>query len=343
VVVAARSAVKWLVAGVLCLLVGFGLLLGVAFPWLIGEEAFRDSVAAALGRELRYASFDLEYFPPRIILEAPTLGGVDVTARSDRAVLNVSLIPMLARIVLVDSAEIEGAVVHVLRSGDGVRLTSELADAGTGAASRNRASMRFAVRALTIPSARLVFEDRTVSPPLRWELRDATLELQMDAFELRPRFAIAGEIATGGRVAAEGEVKESGAVDAEVRLDAVLIAPGRAYFASEVEFDGALTGRITASGPHVEFDLDLSDGRLTLGQIDLRGRLKITGKIDRETRPSQGLVEVDATAAELQFGDVFTKPPGTRGLVRGQVKSDLKGALTIDAWKFEMDEFEGRV
>lgn len=340
---AARSVAKWTLAAIFCAAVGFALLLGVAFPWLIGEEAFRDSVSAALGRELHYSNFDLEYFPPRIILDSPTLGGVDAFVRADRAVLRVSLVPMLARIVLVDSAAIEGARLQVVRSAEGVRWVSEKENTESSVALRNRAVMRFAIRSLTIPGALLAFEDRTVSPPIRWELRNSELQLHMDAFELRPRFTISGEIATGGHVVAEGEVTATGEVDASIRLDAVLIAAGRSYFSSGAEVDGALTGTITALGPHVACDLDLSEGRLTLGQIVLRGPLKITGKIDRETRPPQGQLEVDATAAELQFGDFFTKPPGTRGLVRGRVTSDAEGTLAIDAWTFEMDDFEGRV
>mgnify|MGYP006979360661 CR=1 FL=1 len=58
---------------------------------------------------------------------------------------------------------------------------------------------------------------------------------------------------------------------------------------------------------------------------------------------SQGQVELDATAAELRFGDFFTKPPGTRGLVRGQLTSASDGTLAVDTWKFEVDDFEGRV
>jgi hypothetical protein len=327
----------------LCTVVGFALLLGVGFPWLIGDEAFRESASAALGREFRYSKLELAYFPPAIILDSPTLGGASTFARADRAVLSVSLVPMLARIVLVDSARVEGAVLYLMRSGEGVGLMPEPEITGSSIALREPAALRFAVGSLTIPDAVLVFEDRTVSPTLRWELRDSKLQLQMDALESRLHFMIAGEIATGGRVSAEGDVTSSGEVDATVRLEAVSIVHATAYFASGAKVDGALTGTIGAVGPHVEFDLDLSEGHLTLGEITLRGPLKITGQMDQQKRPPQGQVELDATAAELRFGDFFTKPPGTRGLVRGQVTSDADGALAVDAWKFEMDDFEGRV
>lgn len=338
--IAARSLVKWTFAAALIAAVGFALLLGVGFPRLIGEESFRESVSAALGHELRYSRLDLAFFPPRIILDSPRLGGVDAFARADRAVLSISLLPMLAKIVLVDSAAIEGAVLHLVRSGEGVELMS---GAGSRPVLWERVAMRFAVRSVTIPDALLIFEDRTVSPPLRWRLRNSDLQLHMNALELRPRFTISAEIATGGRLVAEGEMATSGELEAIIRLEAVSIAPGRSYFASGAEVAGSLSGTIDASGSRVEFDLDLRDGRLMLGQIALRGRLKITGKIDRGTHPSHGQVEVDATEAELRFGDFFTKPPGTRGLVRGQVTSDAEGFLAIDAWKFEMNDFEGRV
>jgi len=207
---------------------------------------------------------------------------------------------------------------------------------------REHAAMRFAVRSLFIPDALLVLEDHTVSPTLRWELRNSNLQLQLDALESRHRFAIAGEIATGGRVVAEGSMKLGGELEAVVRLESVSIAPAGSYFASGAKTEGILSGTITATGTHVEFDFDLSGGRLTLGEIALRGPLRISGQIDQHKRP-QGRVELDATAAELRFGDFFTKPPGTRGLVRGQVTTDADGALTIDAWRFEMDDFEGRV
>ena len=94
----------WILGAILCAGIGFALLLGVGFPWLIGDETFRGSVSAALGRELRYANLELAYFPPKIILDSPTLGGVDAFARADRAVLSISLVPILARIVLIDAS-----------------------------------------------------------------------------------------------------------------------------------------------------------------------------------------------------------------------------------------------
>jgi len=348
--IATSSVAKWTVAAALCAAAAFALLLGVGFPRLIREEALRESVGAAVGREFRYASLELAYFPPRIILDSPTLGGVDGFFRADRAVMRISLLPLLARVVLVDSASIEGAVLQIVRSAGGVALmpspdstAASMSVPGSSVAPRERAAMRFAVRSLHIPDALLVLEDRTVSPPIRWELRNSQLQLQMKLLELRPSFTISGEFSTGGHVVAEGEVTASGEVDASVRLEEVSIAPGRSYFASGTEVDGALSGTIDTSGSRVEFELALKEGRLTLGQISLRGLLAITGKIDRQTFPSHGQVEVDATAAELRFGEFFTKPPGTRGLVRGLVTSDAEGALTIDAWKFEMDDFDGRV
>ncbi len=73
--IAASSLAKWAIAATLCAAVAFALLLGVGFPRLIREEVFREAIGAAVGREFRYASIDLAYFPPRIILDSPTLGG----------------------------------------------------------------------------------------------------------------------------------------------------------------------------------------------------------------------------------------------------------------------------
>lgn len=337
-----RVAARWVGVSIGVATLCFALLLGVGFPWLIGDEKFRESLSAALGRELRYANLELAFFPPTIILDAPTLGGVDAFARADRAVLTVSLVPMLARIVLVDSVSVQGVVLNLVRSSEGVGLLSELAVDGSSIALREHAAMSFAVRSLAIAGALLVLEDQTVSPTLRWELRNSNLQFQLDAFESRYRFTIAGEIATGGRVVAEGSVQLGGEIEAVVRLESVSIEPAGSYFVSGAKTEGILSGTITAVGTHVEFDFDLSGSRLTLGEIALRGPLKISGRIDQRKRP-QGQVELDATAAELRFGDFFTKPPGTRGLVRGQVTTDANGALTIDSWKFEMDDFEGRV
>jgi len=318
---------------------GAALLLGLGFSHLVDEQAFRESIGSIFGSELRYASREIAYFPPTIVLNQLTLGSVDTSAHADRVVLRISLLPMLARVLLFDSVAVEGAVVNVVRTPGGVRLPS----APESVDPNPKGSMRLAARTLVMPDAVLFLEDRTVSPAVRWELRNSNMELELAARELTLHFTIDGEVVTGGRVVAEGEMRAGGDLEANFRLVGVSIAPARSYFASQTEVAGALSGTITTAGSHIDCELDLSDGQLMLGEIALRGPLKINGQIDRSKPSHNGVVEVDATAAELRFGDFFTKAAGTRGQVRGEVTSGADGTLTIDAWKFEMDDFQGQV
>ncbi len=133
------------------LLVRGALLLGFVFVALVVGLAIylprfvqRDSVrvelstlaSQAIGTDVGFESLDVSLFPPSLIVLRPLVAG----ARPDlprlfearEVSLRIALLPLLARTVLIDSLVIEGAVVKLRRTEDGVAILPESEEAAAG-------------------------------------------------------------------------------------------------------------------------------------------------------------------------------------------------------------------
>jgi hypothetical protein len=108
-----------------------------------------------------------------------------------------------------------------------------------------------------------------------------------------------------------------------------------------------LTGSLRVDGsiesPAIKLTATLRDADLQLGEIALRGTLEVEASIRDLRVAPRGLVDLDATEAELGYAGFFTKTPGIPARVTGQVTTGAEGLLAIDTWEFVMQGLDGQV
>jgi hypothetical protein len=269
------------------------------------------------------------------------LGGeANPIARAERVELIFALSPLLAGIVLIDSAVVVGAQLRVLRTGDGFHFGE------AGDSRPDSGPVDIVLRDLELRGAALLLEDRTVAPPLRWKVQDLWARVFAEAVDSPIQVELAGELASGGKLTIQGELARAGDLDLELSFDSLAIAAAKPYFESPSEQEGFLTGSIRATGsvakPSLELDAHCLEARLHLGEIALFGLLKITAHIDDAREAPRGRIDFDATQATLSYAEFFTKAPGTAASVTGTIGHNPDGSLSVDAWKFVMKDFEGR-
>jgi hypothetical protein len=203
------------------------------------------------------------------------------------------------------------------------------------------------LRSLLLRNATVTLDDRSVRPPVQWQLRDVEASAVAEILDTAVHLELAGEIATGGLVAASGDFTLGGEIDVELQFESLAIANARPYFASRSKVRGMLTGSVRASGnsadPKFELDATLRDAHLQLGDISLRGVVEVDGTIDDAWSAPHGRIELDATQAELSYAQFFTKPRGTPATVVGIISSNSDGSPAIEAWKFTMEDLDGQV
>jgi hypothetical protein len=324
----------------------------VVLPRLAAEDVVRARLSevarSAIGREIEFTTLEFELFPPSVIAIGAVVGNEAMPlARVERIKLTPALAPLLAGVLLIDSATLEGAEIHLVRT----RSEIAFADAGfvatTRAVDANRTGRSdLAVRGLSLSGARITLEDRSVDPPIFWTLRDVDASAFTKALDSRVRFDLDAEFAAGGRLVGTGEVAADGELQLSFEFEAVTIATARPYFAADSDVGGLLTGSLRVKGsvdnPEFELTATLREANLQLGEIELHGTLGVAASIRDVLDAPSGLVELDATEAELGYAGFFNKAPGTPARVFGQVTTSAEGLLAIDAWNFAMQDLEGR-
>jgi len=319
----------------------------VVVPRITGKQWVRarlsEATQATLGRGIEIASLEFALFPPSVIASGALIGSPSMPlVRAERIRLTPAIAPMLVGAFVIDSATLEGATIHLVRAPE--EITS--ADAEIAAVDR-AARSDLAVRGVSMSGATITLEDRSVAPPAVWTLRDVSARAVAEALGSPIRFDLAGTSSPTGRVVGKGEAAADGALQLEFGFEAVSIRAATPYFAAGSDVDGSLTGSLHVDGsvdrPAIALEATLRESRLRLGEIALRGTLHVDATIRDLRGAPHGVVEIDATEAELGYAGAFTKAPGIPARVVGQVTAGKAGTLAIESWKFEMHDLDGQV
>lgn len=346
-----RIIVRILVGVVVLLVVALGA--GAFFlPRLIDTPAVRERIQEAartsLGREVRYEKLSLGLLPPRLVVNQPSVPATHAEGASLEAedvALQVALLPLLSRAVVIDSLVVEGARVRLVRTKDGLELPITPSEAAAPKGKREPKApaepeepaagpgVAIAVRELALRDATLVLDDRAVSPPVVWELRNVSARARVESLEAPVPFDLSAELASGGKLKAEGTFTLDGKIDATLDLDRVALAPARSYVDAG-RLGGALSGNVKASGAaeaaRVSAQLELRDGDVALQDIVLKGGMALRADLENVPGAPTGSFEIDATAAELVYGEAFHKPPGTKATVSGRLVPQKEGGVGLD-------------
>lgn len=345
----------------------------VALPRLASSDAVRARIAEAAreatGREVTFAALSFGLFPPRLVVTQPSVAGAAPGApaalEAERIDLRLSLLPLLARAVVVDSVVLEGVRLRLVRTRDGIELplarptpapqtgastegSAAGTTTGTGAADAEPAGgsgFGFAVGALELRGSAFVLEDRSVAPPVTWELTDVEGRARGRSLEDPIELELSGWLASGGRLELRGRAKLDGSADLELELAEVALAPAASYAGRQARIGaGAVSGKVQTSGDlsspsAVTADLVVTDADLEVEDVAFQGRFTVEAKLAGSEAGLGGPFEIDATQARLRYGGFFEKPPGTEATATGRLVP-APGGLDVRDWHLKIRNFE---
>lgn len=357
----------YLVIGVEVLALVLVLALLLVVPGVVRSDAVRSRIEAAardaLGREVRYADLGFGLFPPSLLVVRPSIAGAsegDVPfVEAQGIALRIALLPLLSRAVVVDSFVIDGAVVHLRRTARGIELPrpppprgpvperEEAAPTSEPSPESDGPAVDLAVRGFSLRGARVVFEDRTVTPPLELELRDVNVSARVDSLDAPIGFDASARISAGGALSASGTASLDGSLDCTLTLDAVDLSPARSYLGDGLEVAGAVSGKVTARGPvasptSLRVELSLPDASVKLDEIAMQGPLTLVADLEGDLQTPNGRFELDATDAELRYGGAFDKQPGKPATVTGRIVTGSDGQTGLDDVELQIGNARAR-
>jgi hypothetical protein len=288
---------------------------------------------------------------PSLAGEAP---GDPAFAEAREISLRIALLPLLSRTLVLENLVIEEATVRLVRDDGGLRLPEreepepsapreprEPADGGAD----DDSGVSLAVKELALRDARILFEDRTVSPAAKIEVSDldATAALsptEPTEIELDAKLA-------GGSIAIDGSAdllaQQSQWTAKLDGIDLSVVAPwlddGRTVSGG---LSGTLKGKGEPASPDLVADLQVSDGVVQIRDVGLRGPLSIRADLAGGETLS-GEFEVDATAAALDaYEGTFQKPAGKPGSLKGRFLPKPDGSITVDDLELKIHNLEAR-
>ncbi len=322
--------------------------LAIVLPGLVESPAVRERIESAandaLGREFSYSELSFGLLPPRLVVGGPQVAGATQGAPSFVEAENVSLRlkvgPLLARTLVIDSLVVSGAPVRLVRTAAGFDLpTPPASEGGESEPAPDPAAegegLALAVRELSLRNSRVIVEDRTVKPAVTWDLRDIQATGRAESLDDPIAFTVDAELASGGRIRAEGNAAlDASNVDVAVRLDAFVLDPVAPYL-GEGRVKGRLSGKLSARGPasaieQVGADLSLADADVAVAGVELKGALAVTADFRGPLDRLEGPYTVDVTNAALRYGDVFQKPAGEKGEMKGRLIPNEGGGYDSD-------------
>jgi len=323
-------------------------------PRVLESEAVRSRIQTAVddavGSEVRYAELDFGLFPPSLKALDVTVAGAGPEApnlvEAEQVALRVALLPLFARAVVVESFSVKGLRARLVRTESGIELPLARGKPDAGPSTADDGSrVDIAVAGMELQDAAIVLEDRTRKPAVTWKLQDVQLRARGDSLDEPIDFDLSLALASGGRIEAAGRATLAGELDVEAKFEAVALQPARAYLDGKSELAGKLTGTVTVRGPaasptSVEIDAVVEDGRIQLDELSLRGRLKVQAKVLEPLTAASGSFALDATAAEVRYGGMFTKPPGDAATVTGKIVDAGDGTLGFDDVRLKVRNFE---
>lgn len=135
-------------------------------------------LGAATGRPVTIENVDFNLFTRRLVVESLAIGepgGAPPLARFRRLDVRSRLLPLLAGRLEVASIVLERPVLHIVRSGPS---EVNFADVMGRLLAGESKPVRIVLDRLVVAEGSVVFEDRAVEPPQRWEARTLRVELR---------------------------------------------------------------------------------------------------------------------------------------------------------------------
>jgi hypothetical protein len=331
--------------------------LAVLLPRLVSSDAVRGRIEKAAreatGQEVRWEALDFGLFPPRLVVKKPQITDPRTPATPSLEARNVDLrvafLPLLARTVVIDSLVVEGVTVRLKRTAQGLELPiaapAEAKPSPREPEPEGGTSVALAVGELTLRDSRLLLEDRTVSPPVSWDITDLEAHAKGSSLDGPIDVKLSGSLASGGTVQIAGTAWLDGRIDLGVDLERVVLAPLGPYLGPGQQVAGELGGHVEASGPAasptaLEANLTLEKGDIDVADLALRGHVKVRAEIEGGIENPSGRFEIDATDADVAYGVAFTKPRGKPGTVSGRLVPGEAGGIAAEEVRIQLADLQ---
>lgn len=288
-----------------------------------------------LGRAVGFERLSFELLPPALVAQQPFVAGETPQAppflEAARVSLRPALLPLLERALVIERLQVEGAVLRLVRTPDGVLLPAP-PEAGAGAGPGGDYAV--SVRHVGFEGAKLIFEDRILDPPVTWHLDDVDLEVEGHGRGTPADLDLHVQ-SDGGTLAVSGTASRGGPVDLHGELDRFPLKPLREVLPGSIELAGRASGTLQALGPlaaphRLAADLSLSDLEGRVGSLGLLGGLGVKLDLEGELTAARGHFDVDASQATIHWGDAFTKAAGVAYRARGRYTVEEHGPLRLD-------------
>lgn len=155
--------------------------------------------------------------------------------------------------------------------------------------------------------------------------------LALEAIELRARpraggvieLELSARVAAGGGVALRGSIVPDSALAGELTLDRVAVGGALPYLGALRALAGTVSGTLRASGPvshpALVAELALDAGELVLPELRVVGAIGLRAELDGWPPRAAGRFEIDASGAELAWGEAYRKPVGTFAAAEGRL------------------------
>ena len=205
-----------------------------------------------------------------------------------------------------------------------------------------------AIRQVDLRDSRLILEDRTVSPPATWELRDVVATASAESMEDPIDFEINGAMTSGGSVQANGEAEIGGSYRIDYRLEDVVLSPVAPYLNKGQRVGGAVTGTVATSrtedeAERIVVDVLLRNGDLAAEDLVIRGQMKLRADLEGGLDDASGTFQLDATDAKVEYGVAFGKLRGTRATATGRIVTGPDGQIGLQDTQVEVKDAEVEV
>ncbi len=353
---------KWVFRVVLGLVaVALVAIVALAFlvPRLLDQPEVRARIAEGArevtGRELTWGALDVAFMPPgfevtEAVLE-PAAEEAPLAAR--RIALRVALLPLLGGVVAIDSLEIEGADLEIVRGADGIELPVRRPETSGEEAAPSRGSdqgaapdsvdggeedpIALAVRRVRLSDSRIVVIDRTTTPPARLALNglDLTARGKPDP-EAPIAFEASASFESGGKLELSGEASLDGAWSLQAELAGLGLAPFGAWV-ENVALLGQADIRMDATGSNgtpsgLTLEIEAQALELTREDLFVSGTIPVALTAAwLESGRVAGPLEIDLTQVAVRLGDQLDKPVGDALAVTGKLGWDGADGLELGA------------
>ncbi|MBW2420178.1 MAG: DUF748 domain-containing protein [Deltaproteobacteria bacterium] len=306
-----------------------------------GLQAELDRRASkTVGASVRSSSLSFVWLPPGIRIQRPEVipaEGVPSPLEAESMDLRLHFTPLLRGRVAPRSIEIRGAVLRLVRDGGELRLEGSGAARASPSAGQAKqsegSSPALAFEDLHILDGRIVLRDPAAGPDTRLRVDDIQARLEphsSGSMAIRAR----GALGEGGHFTSDGSFGQ-GRLELATRLESVDLSYIAALVGGVSELSGRAEGRIVLESEgwrpqRFVADLQVASATLRAEPVEMVGTVGLHAEWTQDLARPGLRFRLEATHAELRYGEAYHKASGVSAHVTGELSSAADGSLGVD-------------